>query len=168
MDLQMTTPALIFPAISLIMLAYTNRFLGVSTVIRNLTHEYQQHPDDSLLLQIDNLQRRVIMVRNMQMFGVACIMLSIASIIALFFESQFWGVSLFTISLSCLVVSLLISMYELILSCHALEIALGDMEKDLKQIAHPILARPRRRTKSKKTVVSEMVRKEEESNDNMR
>lgn len=164
----MTTPALVFPAISLIMLAYTNRFLGLSTVIRNLTREYQQHPDDSLLLQIDNLQRRVIMIRNMQMFGVACVLLSVASIIALFFESQFWGVTLFTAGLCCLVLSLLISMYELILSCHALEIALGDMEKDLKQISHPILAKPRRRSKSKKTVVSEMARKEEESNDNMR
>ena len=58
MILQMTTPALIFPAISLIMLAYTNRFLGLSSVIRSLTHEYQQHPDDALLLQIDNLQQQ--------------------------------------------------------------------------------------------------------------
>ena len=162
----MTTPALVFPAISLIMLAYTNRFLGLSTVIRNLTREYQQHPDDSLLLQIDNLQRRVIMIRNMQMFGVACVLFSVASIIALSFASQFWGMCLFAVSLSCLVVSLLISMYELILSCHALEIALGDMEKDLKQIAHPILAKPRRRIN--KRMAKESARKEEESNDNMR
>ena len=134
MILQMTTPALIFPAISLIMLAYTNRFLGLSSVIRSLTHEYQQHPDDALLLQIDNLQRRVIMF-------------SIASIWALSVDNQFWGICLFIACLVCMAVSLLISMYELFLSCHALEIALAEMENDLKQISHPILARPRRKTK---------------------
>ena len=147
MILQMTTPALIFPAISLIMLAYTNRFLGLSSVIRNLTHEYQLHPDEPLLLQIDNLQRRVMMVRNMQLFGVLCIMFSIASIWALSLDNQFWGICLFVACLLCMAVSLLISMYELFLSCHALEIALADMEKDLKQISHPILSRPRRKTK---------------------
>ena len=147
MILQMTTPALIFPAISLIMLAYTNRFLGLSSVIRNLTHEYQLHPDEPLLLQIDNLQRRVMMVRNMQLFGVLCIMFSIASIWALAVDNQLWGIGFFVASLICMAVSLLISMYELILSCHALEIALAVMENDLKQISHPILARPRRKTK---------------------
>ena len=147
MLLQMTTPALIFPAISLIMLAYTNRFLGLSSVIRSLTHEYQQHPEEALLLQIDNLQRRIIMVRNMQLFGVLCIMFSIASIWALSTDNAFWGMGLFIASLVCMSVSLLISMYELILSCHALEIALADMEKDLKQISHPILSRPRRGAK---------------------
>ena len=147
MLLQMTTPALIFPAISLIMLAYTNRFLGLSSVIRSLTHEYQQHPDEALLLQIDNLQRRVIMVRNMQLLGVLCIMFSIASIWALSVDSAYWGMGLFIACLVCMTVSLLISMYKLILSCHALEIALADMEKDLKQISHPILSRSRRRVK---------------------
>lgn len=166
MILQMTTPAMIFPAISLIMLAYTNRFLGLSSVIRSLTHEYQLHPDDALLLQIDNLQRRVMMVRNMQLFGVMCIMLSIASIAALFFDSQFWGVLWFSTSMACLVLSLLLSMYELILSCHALEIALSDMEKELKQIAHPILSRPRR--KIKKTAQAERVKSAEDLNDNIR
>ena len=147
MLLQMTTPALIFPDIFFFFFAYTNRFLGLSSVIRSLTHEYQQHPDEALLLQIDNLQRRVIMVRNMQLFGVLCIMFSIASIWALSVDNAFWGMGLFIACLVCMAVSLLISMYELILSCHALEIALADMEKDLKQIAHPILSRPRRRTK---------------------
>ncbi len=107
----MTTPALIFPAISLIMLAYTNRFLGLSSVIRNLTHEYQLHPDEPLLLQIDNLQRRVMMVRNMQLFGVLCIMFSIASIWALAVDNQLWGIAFFVASLICMAVSLLISMY---------------------------------------------------------
>ena len=116
MILQMTTPALIFPAISLIMLAYTNRFLGLSSVIRSLTHEYQQHPDDALLLQIDNLQRRVIMVRNMQLFGVLCIMFSIASIWALSVDNQFWGICLFIACLVCMAVSSVLGAQSLALS----------------------------------------------------
>ncbi len=71
MEINLTTPALLFPAISLILLAYTNRFLGIATVVRNLSRDYRQRPLPSLLGQIRQLRYRLILIRNMQAFGAA-------------------------------------------------------------------------------------------------
>jgi hypothetical protein len=66
MDISLTTPALLFPAISLLMLAYTNRFLTLATIIRNLHNRYRNDANDNLLGQIANLRDRVYLIRNMQ------------------------------------------------------------------------------------------------------
>ncbi len=85
MDITLTTPALLFPALSLLLLAYTNRFLGLSTVIRNLYADYQKSPDPNLLGQIDNLRYRVILIRNMQIAGAASILGCVVCMLVLFF-----------------------------------------------------------------------------------
>jgi hypothetical protein len=70
MDITLTTPALLFPAVTLLMLAYTNRFTTLATIIRNLHGKYQTERDDNLLAQIENLRYRVDLIRNMQITGV--------------------------------------------------------------------------------------------------
>src|SRR3989304_569355 len=70
MDISLTTPALLFPAISLLMLAYTNRFLTLATIIRNLHDRYRNDANDNLLGQIANLRYRVYLIRNMQIYGL--------------------------------------------------------------------------------------------------
>ena len=62
-ELSLTTPALLFSAISLIMLAYTNRFLAYAAVIRNLHAVYLDKKDESLLRQIKNLKLRLTLTR---------------------------------------------------------------------------------------------------------
>ena len=69
--LTLTTPALLFSAISLIMLAYTNRFLAYASVVRNLKEKFLQQKDDALLLQINNLRKRLYLTRSMQIFGIS-------------------------------------------------------------------------------------------------
>ena len=69
-QLTLTTPALLFSAISLIMLAYTNRFLAYASVIRNLHDRYLKEHDDSLLRQINNLKQRLHLTKWMQIFGI--------------------------------------------------------------------------------------------------
>ncbi|NLD99070.1 MAG: DUF2721 domain-containing protein, partial [Fibrobacter sp.] len=66
MEITLSTPALLFPAISLLLLAYTNRFLALAALVRQLHGQYQQHPDDILFGQINNLRRRLKIIRNMQ------------------------------------------------------------------------------------------------------
>ena len=66
MSISLTTPALLFPALSLLLLAYTNRFLGLSSTIRALYGQYKNHPDPKIIKQIHNLRRRVMLIRNMQ------------------------------------------------------------------------------------------------------
>ena len=69
MDITLTTPALLFPTVSLLMLAYTNRFLTIATIIRNLHDRYRESQSDNLLGQIANLRYRVYLIRNMQIAG---------------------------------------------------------------------------------------------------
>jgi hypothetical protein len=128
MDISLTTPALLFPALSLLMLAYTNRFLGLSTVIRNLHADYQKAPDPNLLGQIDNLRYRVILIRNMQIVGAASILGCVVCMLVLFFGFVEIGKAIFSISLILLVISLALSIRELQISVGALELHLSVLE----------------------------------------
>ncbi|HTP06941.1 MAG TPA: DUF2721 domain-containing protein [Anaerolineae bacterium] len=130
MDISLTTPALLFPALSLLMLAYTNRFLGLSTVIRNLHADYQKAPDPNILGQIENLRYRVILIRNMQIVGAISIMGCVLSMLALFFGLIDMGKVIFIISLVLLVISLAISIRELQISVGALELHLSVLEDE--------------------------------------
>jgi hypothetical protein len=130
MDIALTTPALLFPALSLLMLAYTNRFLGLSTVIRNLHADYRKSPDPNLLGQIENLRYRVVLIRNMQIAGALSITGCVLSMLALFFGWLDGGKVIFIISLILLVISLALSIRELQISVGALELHLSALEDE--------------------------------------
>ncbi len=134
MDITLTTPALLFPALSLLMLAYTNRFLGLSTVIRNLHADYQRAPNPNLLGQIDNLRYRVILIRNMQIVGAASILGCVVCMLVLFFGLVELGKVIFIVSLILLVISLAVSIRELQMSVGALELHLSVLEDEERQV----------------------------------
>jgi hypothetical protein len=131
MDISIGTPALLFPAISLILLAYTNRFLGLATLIRGLTAQFSASRDRMLIGQIHNLRYRLALIRKMQAFGVASLFVCVACMFALFFGSQSVGKALFAVSLLLLMGSLALSFREVQLSTAALNIQLSTIEKDL-------------------------------------
>ena len=89
MDITLTTPALLFPTVSLLMLAYTNRFLTLAQIIRNLHARYQDEDDENLLGQITNLRYRVYLIRNMQIAGVLSLLFCVVSMFALFIPEYF-------------------------------------------------------------------------------
>ena len=130
MDITLTTPALLFPALSLLMLAYTNRFLGLPTVIRNLYADYQKSSDPVLLGQIDNLRYRVVLIRNMQIVGAASILGCVVCMLVLFFGLIELGKVIFIISLILLVISLALSLRELQISVGALELHLSVLKDE--------------------------------------
>ncbi len=134
MDITLTTPALLFPALSLLMLAYTNRFLGLSTVIRNLHADYRRSPNANLLGQIDNLRYRVVLIRNMQIVGAASILGCVVCMLVLFFGLVELGKVIFIVSLILLVISLALSIRELQISVGALELHLSILEDEERQI----------------------------------
>ncbi|MCP4882204.1 MAG: DUF2721 domain-containing protein, partial [Flavobacteriales bacterium] len=74
-QLTLTTPALLFSAISLIMLAYTNRFLAYAAVVRNLHDKYKKSQNEILIRQIKNLRQRLYLTRAMQIFGISSLLL---------------------------------------------------------------------------------------------
>jgi hypothetical protein len=128
MELDLTTPALLFPAISLLLLAYTNRFLTLATIIRNLYDRYNDSQNDNLLKQISNLRYRTYLIRNMQIFGVTSLLFCVASMFALFAGWSAAGQWIFALALILMIVSLGISLRELFMSVGALDLLLTDLE----------------------------------------
>lgn len=128
MEINITTPALLFPAISLLMLAYTNRFLTLATIIRNLYDRYGSVPNDNLHGQIKNLRYRTYLIRNMQIFGVLSLLFCMLSMFALFMGYISAGQWAFGLALVLMMFSMLISLRELQISVGALDLLLADME----------------------------------------
>lgn len=126
--IQLSTPALLFSATSLILLAYTNRFLTIATLIRNLKNDYLNEKDNSILSQIKNLNRRVSLIRWMQLWGVLSLFVSVLSMLLLYFELEKLGNTFFVLSLISLLISLGMSAWEIFVSVKALKISLKDVK----------------------------------------
>jgi len=128
-DLPLSTPSLLFPAISLLMLAYTNRFLALANIIRNLHVAWRAEHNPIIEAQIANLRRRIHLIRNMQATGVLSMMACTVSMAFLFFGYQSGGQISFAISLVFMIASLTITLIEIAMSGAALELHLSDMEE---------------------------------------
>ena len=129
MELSVNIPALLFPAISLIMLAYTNRFLALSNRVRVLHDKYQQQ-DQRLVIfgQIKNLKYRIKLIQRMQTYGVASLLLSLLSMFFIFIQYQGIAKFIFATSLITFSISIFLSLIEIRLSTKAIELELSDME----------------------------------------
>ncbi len=128
MELGLTTPALLFPAISLLLLAYTNRFLTLANLIRELHRSYKANPEQVILAQIGNLRYRVHLIRNMQAWGIASFFLSALCMFFLYVGQALIGKTAFGLSLLALLVSLGLSFREIQVSVDALSYRLSDLE----------------------------------------
>ena len=130
MEITLTTPALLFPAVSLLLVAYTNRFLALGSRIRNLHAQYRTTPDVNLEGQIVILRKRVVLIRNMQFLGVGSLFLCVLCMFMLFAGKLILGKIIFAASLFLMLGSLGISLQEILQSMKALNLELSDMEKD--------------------------------------
>lgn len=128
-NLNLTTPALMFSAVSLILLAYTNRFLAYASIIRNLYAEYQKNKNFVLIDQIKNLKKRLHFIRLMQILGVSSLFLSMLSMLLIYINKNQLGGYAFVLGLLCMIGSLGISIWEIQISVKALDLHLKDMEK---------------------------------------
>jgi len=129
MDFTLTTPALLFPAISLLLLAYTNRYLTIAGLIRDLHGGKSGEGEASLKRQLKNLRTRIYLIRNMQVFGVVAFFLCVATMLLLFLNQTGIGEITFAVSLVCLLISLGLSVREVGMSIGALEILMDDCNR---------------------------------------
>lgn len=132
MTIDLTTPALLFPAVSLLFLSYTNRFLALSALIRKLHTDWIQTPehcDSALLAQITNLRHRLVLIRWMQVSGALSLFLCVSSMIAMLYDFQSIGTVLFTTALALMAVSLVALCRESAVSGGALKILLDETGK---------------------------------------
>jgi hypothetical protein len=124
MDFSLTTPALLFSAISLLLLAFTNRFLALANLIRDLHARYSANPSETLSGQISNLKKRIKIIRNMQLLGVVSFFLCVVSMFCLFADFGFAGKIMFGAALLFLMGALILSIIELFISVDALNLQL--------------------------------------------
>ncbi len=130
MELSITTPALLFPAISLLLLAYTNRFLAIASLVRKLIDDYKVETNKkSLVLQIKSLKRRLNYIRYMQGFGVFSFLLCVTCMYSIYNSWTYSANIMFAFSLISLLISILFSLVEIWISTNALELMLGDIQE---------------------------------------
>ena len=127
-ELTLTTPALLFSAVSLILLAYTNRFLSYAQLVRQLRDRYMENPSDITVAQIENLRKRLNLTRTMQGLGIASLFFCVVSMFLIYIGLQLLSAYVFG-----LIASLGVSFREIQISTRSLEIYLGAMEKGHKK-----------------------------------
>jgi len=128
MDISLHTPALLFPAASILILAYTNRMVALARLVRDLHDKFHDQSDTDLERQIYYLRKRIRLIRRMQFCGVMSVLFAMCSMVSLFFNMVAIGEIIFLLSLLCMLTSLGISLIEVSFSGKALEIELTDIE----------------------------------------
>jgi len=128
MELTLTTPALLFPAISLLLLAYTNRFLALAALMRDLYTRYRSDPDPKIKRQLANLRYRIVIIRNMQVCGVASFFGCVVCMFVILSGYQELGAWVLGASLILLLISLGLSLREIQVSIDALTLQIEDLD----------------------------------------
>lgn len=131
-QLTLTTPSILFSAISLIMLAYTNRFLAYASVVRGLKAEHEKSPNPNVALQIENLRRRLYLTRSMQILGILSLLLCVVCTFLIYIDLHITAAWVFGAALLLLVWSLGLSVRELLISVKALELHLDNLDEIVK------------------------------------
>lgn len=129
MKLSLATPALLFSAISLLLLAYTNRFLTIAQLVRNLHTKFKENRDKIIYGQIRNLRKRINLIRNMQIFGLISLLLCVVCMFLLYVEWNAVAEIVFGVALVLLIISLALSAWEIQISVKALNLHLSDIEE---------------------------------------
>lgn len=128
-ELTLITPTFLFSAVSLILLAYTNRFLSYAQLVRTLKDKYMEDRSKVTHAQIQNLRKRLSLTRNMQIFGAASLLLCVVTMFLIYIDFQEISIIIFGIALVLFIISLTLSVWELLLSTKSLKIYLSDMDK---------------------------------------
>ncbi|MEM9363212.1 MAG: DUF2721 domain-containing protein [Bacteroidota bacterium] len=129
MELSLSIPALLFPAISLTMLAYNARYLAIAGLIRQLYKQFEETEASPLKKQINSLRKRLDIIKNMQATAIVSFLLAAVTMFLIYVEFMVWANIIFGISLIFLMISLVLSLIEVQLSTRALGIQLRNMEK---------------------------------------
>ena len=130
MTLTMSIPALLFPAISLTMLAYNARYLAIAALIRQLYTENLASPSKNIVLQIKNLRKRLSLIRNMQAVSILSFLTSVITMFLLYIDKNNLANLIFAVSLLFLIISLVLSFIEVQISTKALSIRLDSIEEN--------------------------------------
>ena len=127
-ELTLITPTFLFSAVSLILLAYTNRFLAYTSLVRNLKVKYMENKSSVTKAEIENLKKRLKLTRLMQLYGEASLLLCVATMFLIYIGLQTVSAVIFAVALLFLIISLALSVWEINISSKSIQIHLSDME----------------------------------------
>jgi hypothetical protein len=147
-EIAITTPGVLFSTVSLIMLAYTNRFLAISNLIRTLSETYNEKPDSHIIRQIQLLRKRCLLIKAIQMLCILALLLSIVSMLLILHSGPHASRIAFRISLVLMVASLVFAVIETALSTNALNLSIPSQPKEYER---PSMQSERRRNESNRT-----------------
>ncbi|MCD8081777.1 MAG: DUF2721 domain-containing protein [Bacteroides sp.] len=128
-EFNLITPTFLFSAVSLILLAYTNRFLSYAQLVRTLRDRYMEKPSDVTVAQIENLRKRLSLTRTMQVLGISSLFFCVISMFLIYIGLKMASVIVFGLALLLLISSLGVSIHEILISTCSLDIYLSTMEK---------------------------------------
>ncbi len=132
-ELTLITPTFLFSAISLLLLAYTNRFLSYAQLVRTLKDKYLEDPDKVKAAQIDNLRKRLYITRSMQLLGISSLFSCVVTMFLIYVGFQLMAAYVFGLAILLLIASLGLSVWEIQISVKALELHLSDMKQPKKE-----------------------------------
>jgi len=132
-EFSLATPTLLFSAVSLIMLAYTNRFLSYAQLVRNLKDQYLQNRSEVTAAQIENLRKRLYLTRSMQILGISSLFFCVISMFLVYIHLRLLSIYVFGFALLLLIASLGVSIREIVISVKALELHLKDISDGRKK-----------------------------------
>ena len=135
--LEVSTPALLFPAVSLLFLSFTNRFLHLAALIRKLHNDWLERGEDGLHMQIENLRHRLVLIRWMQLLGAVSLLLCVLSMVAVTWEFHRIAMGAFVAALVLMAGSLAALVREVAVSGGALKILLKELEDDRRKVGGP-------------------------------
>lgn len=124
--LELSTPALVFPALSVLMLAYTNKFIAISKRVRALHAEHLKNPSKRVHKQIKSLDKRMKYIRNMQICALSGFSSNIISIAMIFVGLDLFAMIFFSLGLILVLCSLIICIIEIYLSVQAMSVLLEE------------------------------------------
>jgi Protein of unknown function (DUF2721) len=128
--LDIDTPALVFPAVSFLLLAYTNRYLAIADLARRLLREYEETRAHHLVAQISVLRRRIGLIRLMQTFVMMALLLGVVCMFTLYADLPALSKTVFGFMLVAVVASILVGLVEVQLSTNALDVQLSSVGRD--------------------------------------
>jgi len=137
MEFTFSTPALLFPAISLLFISYTNRFISYADLVRRLHDRWRSDGSPALQMQIENLHRRIGLIRNMQVSGALSLLLAVLCMVLLFFGQVVAAEVVFVLSLALLSASMAFLVFEVSISIRALNLQLEDLTASTARQTHP-------------------------------
>jgi Protein of unknown function (DUF2721) len=141
MELTVSTPALLFSTVSLMMIAFTNRYLAIASLIRELHDKFNIKAEKRLVQQISHLHRRVYLIRNIQVMIVSSLLFSALCVLCIYLGQQSWAKFLFFSALGLQILALVLSIWEITMSINALKIELSDMEDQLGGTSYDLFGR---------------------------